>query len=185
MNCELSVADLVKRGPTVIDMLGPLIGATRPAYERQTERMTQIYLATHTGPRPISNRRDWRFATLSPNISGAYLERWLPTDERATIYHLDRSYLHLYLKRGIENSEEEIIGLHCDPNEPNDADAYIHSRYKRGPHVHVKTSHTEISHSHIALNLMDLDSVLCSVDAITDAMRSGIQMLRDQVIDIL
>jgi len=32
---------------------------------------------------------------------------------------------------------------------------------------------------------MDLDTVLDNIDNLTDAMKSGIQMLRDQVLDLL
>jgi hypothetical protein len=166
-------------------MLQPLVGRVRPAFVRQNEKRTQIYLAVHTGPRPVVERRDWRFSTFSPNVSGAYLERWLPVDERANRYYLDRSYLHLYWKLERENSEEEIIGLHCDPNEPDDQDMFNHARYKRGPHVHVSTRRADFHRSHIALNLMELETVIENVDTLTEAMRSGIQMLRDQVIDLL
>ena len=185
MRCELSADELHNRGSIVMDMLVPLVGTIRPAYERQTENMTHVYFVAHTGPRPISSRRDWRFSTFSPHISGGYLERWMPTDERGVTYYLDRSYLHLYRKRESENAEEELLGLHCDPNEPSDIGVYNHAIYKRGPHIHIQTRHSDFHRSHIALNLMQLDLVLGSVDAITDAMRSGIKMLRDQVLDLM
>jgi hypothetical protein len=185
MKCEIGVEELAARGSVIVDMLRPLVGKVRPAFERQTESRTQVYLAVHTGPRPVVERRDWRFSTLSPRVNGAYLERWLPVDERGNRYFLNRSYLHLYWKLESENAEEEIVGLHCDPNEPDDSDSRRHARYKRGPHVHLTTRRAGFSHSHIALNLMDLDTVLDNIDNLTDAMKSGIQMLRDQVLDLL
>jgi hypothetical protein len=120
-------------------------------------------------------------------MHGSYQERWCPVNEKRKRYYLERAYLHLYLTTQIEGEamEKELLLLHCDPNEtdePVDWPGLRHSKYKRGPHLHISTAQQPIPHSHFALNACHLDSVLSSVESLTKAMEVAVQMLEDQVL---
>ncbi|MGO8735448.1 MAG: hypothetical protein ACLQVM_21935 [Terriglobia bacterium] len=122
-----------------------------------------------------------------PLMRGSYQERWCPVDEKRKRYYLERAYLHLYLTTHVdgEATEKEMVLLHCDPNEADEPKGWLglrHSRYKRGPHLHISTAQQPIPHSHFALNACDLESVLSSVESLTKAMREAVQMLEDQVL---
>lgn len=60
-----------------------------------------------------------------------------------------------------------------------------HATYKRGPHIHVSAAQQPLPHSHLALNAMHIDDVLKSIDSLDTAVRSGVVLLRDQVLDVL
>ncbi len=116
-------------------------------------------------------------------MRGSYFEQWLPVDERQKRYYIDSAYLHLYRRpEAIGRAEEfEILGLHCDPNEPGHTE---HARYKQGPHLHVSTSEQPMPRSHIALNLGNLVETLGSIDQLSVAWQTAIKMLEDQVLDL-
>jgi hypothetical protein len=92
---------------------------------------------------------------------------------------LERAYLHLYRRSDLNNADDEIFALHCDPNEPQ---SERHYRYKAGPHVHLSTARDPLHHSHIALNNSNLAEVLSSVPNLTVALGSAIAMVDDQVL---
>jgi hypothetical protein len=58
-------------------------------------------------------------------------------------------------------------------------------RYKKGPHLHIKAAEDPLPHAHFALNLGHLNDVLASVESLSDAMKDGILMLREEVLDRL
>ena len=90
----------------------------------------------------------------------------------------------MYWKPKAADDEKELLALHCDPNEPDDADVLKHALYKRGPHIHVSASEQPLPHSHFALNAAHLREVLSSAEQLVQAMSKGIVLVRDQVLDI-
>ena len=148
-----------------------------PAWESKG-KMQEIVLAAHGGAVISQRYVDWRFPTTNPNFSAQYFERWEKHENN--LYFLERSYLHLYWLDDFGTAEKEYILLHCDPNEPEDADHYI---YKRNPHLHISVAEQPIPHSHFALCLSNIDDVLSSIDRLDDALGHILLMLRDQVLD--
>jgi hypothetical protein len=51
--------------------------------------------------------------------------------------------------------------------------------------LHIKAANEPLPHAHIALNLGHLDAVLTSIDTLSDAMKTAISMLKEEVLDIL
>jgi hypothetical protein len=120
-------------------------------------------------------------------LHGSYQESWCPVNEKRKRYYLEKAYLHLYLTTltAGDAAEKEILALHCDPNEADEPPGWkglVHSKYKRGPHLHVSTAEQPMPHSHFALNACHLGSVLISVESLTNAMATAVQMLEDQVL---
>lgn len=58
-------------------------------------------------------------------------------------------------------------------------------RYKKGPHLHIKAAVDPLPHAHFALNLGHLNDVLTSVESLSEAMKDGILMLKEEVLDRL
>jgi hypothetical protein len=107
-----------------------------------------------------------------------YFERWRITLLRDAAF-LDRAYLSLYRKGLDIDVEDEVLALHCDPNEPDGAE---HAVYKQGPHLHLMKAEFPGPDAHIALNLCDLHEVLHSVESFTKAFHSAVVMIRDQIL---
>lgn len=162
----------------------PISGSRRVACSQTVER-NDFVLAVHSGSKPDLAPREWRFTTRVPKMRASYLERWVPTNEKRKRYYLMQAYLHLYWREGPrEDDEKEILALHCDPNEPGDAGTRKHALYKRGPHIHVVDSSQPLPHAHFALNVGHLSEVLRSVESLTAAVLSGVNLVRDQVLDL-
>lgn len=184
MYCEIEIDSLSARGHDLCEMLTPIAGKVRLAY-RVVPYRSEIMIGIHSGRRPESAVTDWRFSTVVRGIRGAYHERWIAVDEKRQRFYIERAYLHLYRRRDDEADETEIMAMHCDPNEPDDSGVLNHAVYKRGPHIHVTVSEQPFPHSHIALNAMQLDTVLGSVGSLHSAVTAGVTLLRDQVLDVL
>lgn len=184
MFCEIETDRLCARGQEICSMLVPLAGPSRLAYNIVPYR-SQLMIGIHSGSRLDSNVADWRFSTIVRGIRAAYHERWIAVDERRQRFYLERAYLHLFRRRAHESEEAQIMALHCDPNEPDDSGLMKHATYKRGPHIHVSAAQQPFPHSHLVLNATQIHDVLSSIDSLHSAARSGIVLLRDQVLDIL
>ena len=139
-----------------------------------------VVLGTHDGSRPGTDYRDWRFSTSVETLQGMYFEQWRPGQEGSL--KLIKAYLSIYKLKSVRSVgfEREILCLHCDPAEPVDT---AHSDYKRGPHIHVVAAEHPLSHAHFALNRTDLASTLESVDTLTGALLSAVQMIKEEVLD--
>ncbi len=180
MNCHVAERDLIGRGDQICRLVRPLVGKGRIAFHRFTSRRNIIFGA-FSGPRPDRPIDEWRFGTFVPSIRAAYRERWTPSDDSAKHYSLMQAYLHLYEQLSSDESEQQFLALHCDPNE--DARA-PHVRYKLGPHVHVLTAPQPLPHSHFALNLSDIAGVLSSLENLDTAFSTAIRMLQEQVLEL-
>ena len=192
MICELPADAVRQRVNQVCRMLQPLRGSNAARIACRSESGGDcITLTTFSGLQPVTPLvAQWRFTTYVPSLLGEYYERWRPVDEKRKRYFLDRAYLHLYMTTRVDGqpTEKQMLALHCDPNEPDEPDNWagpVHARYKRGPHLHISVAEHPIPHSHIALNACHLDSVLHSVESLSEAMQRAVQMLDHQVLKLL
>jgi hypothetical protein len=179
MRCTIEASKLDKRGQEIAKLLGPIIPKGQRLACRKRLLSRYVVLSAYLGSQPTEGEPDlWRFTTKIPSIRASYHERWLQTDFRQEDFYLERAYLHLYIRRDI-NNEDEIFALHCDPNEVQSERHYL---YKAGPHVHMTTAMDPLKHSHIALNNSNLTEVLSSVPNLTAALKTAIAMVDDQVL---
>jgi hypothetical protein len=183
MICELELDNLRTRGPQISEMLQPLAGSRRIAFSTTPQR-NHFMIAVHSGTRPDTLPRDWRFTTPIRKIRGSYWERCVPTNEKRINYYLQQAYLHLYWRPNINDDEYELLALPCHPNEPNDSGPMTQAVYKRGPHIHVMTATQPLPHSHFALNMGHLADVLSSIENLSAAVSFAVVMIRDQVLDL-
>lgn len=182
MRCTLNAAHLAARAQQLTKLLLPIIPSGQRLACRPRFLDRHMVLSAYLGSEPLDlDPNMWRFTTRIPKIRASYYERWVPTDFRREAYFLERAYLHLYLRQS-QLEEREILALHCDPNE---ARSERHYRYKAGPHVHVSTAEEPLPHAHFALNNHELENVLGSVSNLTDALKSAIVMVDDQVLGLL
>lgn len=136
-------------------------------------------IAAHNGTKTTSDFTEWRFSTYLNKYQAAYHEIWRPNDSHG-LFYMFQAYLSVFEIDATNRDEYPIILIHCDPNEPDNAN---HARYKQGPHMHVSASNQPLPHSHFGLNMGHLDSVLSSVDALTDAFEIAVIMVKQQVLD--
>ncbi len=180
MRCTIEASKFDKRAQEIIRLLGPIVPEKQRLLCRKRVLNRQVVLSAYLGLQPVDLEPDlWRFTTKIPHIRASYYERWLQTDFRQVDFYLERAYLHLYFRRDL-NDEDEILALHCDPNE---AQSERHFLYKAGPHIHMTTAMDPLKHSHIALNNSNLAAVLSSVPNLTAALKVAIAMVDDQVLN--
>ncbi|HEY3439608.1 MAG TPA: hypothetical protein VGK29_02605 [Paludibaculum sp.] len=164
-------------------MLRPLVAKRTILNVEIPERTPLFVLAAMTGSGDQHHYDDWRFNTRVAGIRAAYYERWRPVDAKRQTYSLERGYLHLFLRCGTgrDAGEEQILALHCDPNESEDAK---HSPFKRGPHLHITAAGSPLCRSHIALNYSHLNDVLCSFESLCKAWDNAIELIGEQVLTL-
>ena len=208
---QMKVSELGSRGEDVRTMLQPISKLEYgPAWERKSNP-GGIIIAVHDGANPTSDYRNFRFSTFVHNFQAMYFELWRRTEENEQYWYLDKAYLSIY--RLIDRQEKEFLCLHCDPNiskleeqekirnragihlnkknlkqlnsEIEKLDNSDKEKYKKGPHLHIKAADDPLPHAHFALNLGNLDAVLESIESLSIAMRYGILMLKEEVLDIL
>lgn len=119
--------------------------------------------------------RDWLFRTIEPNVWGYYAEEWVPQEKN---WCLKQIALHLYTV-ATPNARKEMFAFHCEPSHEGEA---VLDCCKRGPHVHVTAADSRLAHAHIPLQLTNLDSVLASADALTDFIRTAMEVIEVDVI---
>lgn len=118
-----------------------------------------------------------RFKTKNRHFNASYYEVW--DLEEKHIYCLNRIYFHLYLID--DRDDKEYILLHTDPKDPD----LTHGNYKRSPHLHIKYSNDDIiPHAHLALNIDDYDTIMSTIDEISNSFKNHIKMLADQILKI-
>jgi hypothetical protein len=176
---RLSEKELIGRGARIMELLRPISRReTGPAWTRITKGGAYIIIGTHDEARPTSDYRDWRFSINAKGFVAMYFELWrLESRDR---FVLEKAYLHLYKWTG--SNEEEIVCLHCDPSLPANAD---HAKYKRGPHIHMAVAGSPYRHAHIPLQGPDLAPVLRSTDSLHDALRWGVEIIRDEMLTLM
>src|SRR5215475_10130315 len=132
LRMRLSEKEMARRGPQVQELLRPISPwPSGPAWARLSLCTSQIIIGTHDGSRPTTSYyRDWRFSVGARRHHAMYFEVWKV--ESNDKYVLNQAYLNVYVRT--EFGEKEIVCLHCDPSL---ALQEAHSKYKRGPHIHM------------------------------------------------
>lgn len=135
-------------------------------------------IAAHEGIKIAENFDQWNFRTFAPEIWSQYYEFWKPSDGYSKLI-LYRAYLNILFLNRETHGFDKLVSVHCDPCESG---SDYESFYKRGPHLHVQRAEPPIPKCHFPLNLTELDRVLSSIDNITDALKSAVQILSDEVV---
>lgn len=179
-NLFLTQEDLIKRAPKLRKLLRPLYHMNGGPPAMTLTKKNEYYLgAADTGYQDKLDHRQWRFKTLNKSFYAEYFERWI-YKEAKDIWRLERAYLHI--KKIIDhNNLIDYLALHCDPLIMKDENHYI---YKVGPHLHIECAEYPIPKSHFALFLIDIEKILASVDDLTEALSTAIQMIKEQVLEI-
>lgn len=128
--------------------------------QRRSQSSTYIVGVNEGGP-PVSDYREWRFSTIWSTLRASYYERWLLDEQDSDWWYLDRAYLHIYIRDTTTGDDKEYLALHCDPNEPANAE---HVEYKKVPHLHIGSIHLRETrspwpHAHVALSRVELNSM--------------------------
>ena len=177
------ITTLSSRGEIIRVLLRPLVGHPSAPYCDTLKPTGAFIIGTHEGSPTTSEYRDWRFGTFVTGFRAMYFELWRPVNERRVEYYLDRSYLSIFRYKDRDSSDEqEFLCLHCDPNEPEDAD---HVRYKRVPHLHIIAAETPFPHAHLALLVGQSEDLLLTSDGWSNALGAAIEMLREEVMNPL
>lgn len=181
-NCVLAERHLRGRVSAVQTLLRPLSKAPQVAARLGREGSVFV-VGAYDGNAPLRERvREWRFRSRAPTLYVNYIERWLPNVNAVSTaeYFLDRSYVTVYRKiPGLD--EEQLVALHCDPNEHPTAD---HFRYKAGPHLHIVDSNHPLPHAHLALQHGMVSDLIADLDSIMEAMGLGIELLSEQILPL-
>lgn len=177
----ISSRHLRSRGGQIRRLLRPLVrDPGGPAFKTVYWRPGEVVVAAHDGSAVGKQYREWSFATFVHDVRGTYFEKWNQDDNDS--WGLHRAYLSLLRIDRMRQSQKELLALHCDPREPDEAP---HSIYKRGPHLHVQDASDPIPHAHIALNIGHLEQVLSSVDSLSTAMNLAVRMLKEEILDAI
>lgn len=175
----LPASEVPKRAAKIRALLRPIARAPSGPATEDVHLGGVWIIGTRDEVRTTSNYRDWRFATRVTHYHAMYFEAWKPVDPKR--YRWQSAYLNIYKRIGADK-EEEVICLHCDPSESL---AAPHSRYKRGPHLHVSAAGDPLKHAHLALHVDQVEVMLQKCQSIHDHIASGIQMIRDEVLDLI
>lgn len=193
---SMTITNLQSRGNDVREMLIPISAEqkTGPAWKSRSGSYDYV-IGTHDGSPPGSDYREWTFATVRSDMRAQYFERWLKYEERGReLWYLERAYLHIFKKDRESRDYEQILCLHCDPNDAPDEkekeknpEKYQRltkqSYYKRHPHLHVIAAEAPFPHAHLALHVGYIERLLASVSELTEAFKHAVQMIRDEVMD--
>lgn len=186
MAVRLGTRQLAQRVNALRKLLEPLTNLKGGPACRQSRGTTrqEFIIAAHSGLTPGGGYTSWRFSTIASDYPALYYEIWLQDRRDAEVWHLQRAYLHIYKINRIrrEEPEAEYVLLHCDPTE---LETSPHGIYKRGPHLHIQVAPDPLRHAHIALNLGHLPAVLIDAQSFTNALRTSVKMLRDEVLEPL
>jgi hypothetical protein len=169
--------EIVSRPNQIGRLLLPLVNK-KIAAKRDDNQTQSFIFGAFDGTSPTTSRyKDWRFKTIDTSFKASYFEIWNKDSKDKFILHL--AYLTIY--KGSRENEEEVLALHCDPNEPKASK--IH-KYKSGPHIHIKHSKEEkFSKAHISLNIGELEKVLNSLTEMETALKNAILMIKDEFIN--
>lgn len=176
----LAASEVAKRAAKIRILLRPIARAAESGPATEMLHLGGLWIIGTRDEAPAtSNYRDWRFATRVARYHAMYFEAWKPIDAKR--YRWQSAYLNVYRRTDGDN-EVEVICLHCDPAEPA---AAAQARYKRGPHLHVSAAGDPLKHAHLALHVEQVDMMLQKCQSIHDHLASGIQMIRDEVLDLI
>ena len=178
----LNAEEFSQRGQSIRNLLRPISRISSGPATQIRQSFRQAIIGTHDGTPSISGYRDWRFSTGHSGMSARYFEIWVPEDVRAELWYLHNAYLTIFRRPHPQAEENELLSLHCDPEELDDEDD-CKAIYKRGPHLHIKAAEEPIPKSHLALARGHLSQVLSSSADLTEALGWSIQMIKDEILD--
>lgn len=127
----------------------------------------------------------FRFKTVSRNINANFYEIWRKSTQSNKHYFLEKSYLHLYLTSDEYlqvREDSEFILLHSDPNlQKNES----HYEYKIGPHLHLQFAPFGMPHSHVALDISSIESIMTDRILFNKSLFNSVLMIKKQFLEIL
>ncbi|MBD2122404.1 hypothetical protein [Trichocoleus sp. FACHB-262] len=178
-----------EREEIVKEVVKPLASKPNELYVEREQSTSLYIISIRDKVKYPGGYRSHRFNTIAPGLVAGYFEMWrraIEEKENAPneYFYLDRAYLHFYLPKKKENTEEEFFLLHCDPNDDGQ-----HAIYKQSLHLHIECHDAPSPHcnvwprSHIALNVGMQDQILASVESLTEALRAAVSMLKNQVLE--
>jgi len=135
-------------------------------------------IAAHDGVAGTKSFAEMYFKTFTIDILGQYYEFWKPKDKEGKLC-LNRAYFNMYIVNRRTHGHDKLVSIHCDPYEENNEGS---SLYKRGPHLHVQKAEHPLPKCHFALNFSELDNILSSIDAMTEALKNAITIVQDEVL---
>ncbi len=176
-----TTVEVFSRGKEIRRLLRPIAStySNGPAWAHKPVGQS-IIIGTHDGSSITSDYRDWRFSTFVPKTRASYFEKWDRFDD--DLFFLNRAYLHIYLYDTTTSYENELILLHCDPNEAGDTNK---TTYKKGPHLHIVAAEYPIPKAHIPLNMIHIHAILNSAQNLLDAMAAAVVLIKEEVLDRL
>jgi hypothetical protein len=118
------------------------------------------------------------FPSRARTIRCRYFEFWKP-EGGGQLLRLDKSYLTLMKKNETAHRYDEILAIHCDPN--NSCPGLLRD-FKRGPHLHLSMLEDPLPKCHFPLNFGELDHVLGSLDALTRALGDAVRIISQEVL---
>lgn len=135
-------------------------------------------VAAHDGAKNFEHYDQWQFKTFARDIKCQYYEFWKPFNGHKTLC-LNRAYLNLLQKNMATKEYVKLMSIHCDPYEEG---AEPQSSYKQGPHLHVQKAEQPIPKCHFPLNLTELENILSSIDNITVALKTSIEIICNELL---
>ena len=171
---RLKTEDLDHRRSAIRRMLKPL-----RAYQPVACGLTHdkagngMVLGAHDGHVRDKDYREWYFRSSAKNVWCQYFEVWNDTEPQNRL-SLVRAYFTVFIADRATGQFEELLCIHCDPNDESDM--------KRGPHLHVTKAIDPLPKCHFPLNYSHLDHVLTSIQTLHDAMYKAIVIVAKEVI---
>jgi len=168
------------RADQVRHMLLPLKGQRGIVCEPSKKKVRSgTALVAHDGVRDEYDYRACRFRSRKARIEGNYFEIWVPDPTWRRMY-LKRAYLTLLLRNDTRRSADELLCIHCDPDDASEGPT---RHYKRGPHLHVRMAQAPLPRCHFALCLTSMDNVVTSAASLTAAFGEAALMISHEVLE--
>lgn len=199
---QISMSELRSRGNHIREILEPIRSRSSVPAWKPISSTTRWIIAFHEGAPAQSDYRGWRFSTILPGLRAQYFEWWLRSNEGdKESWYLDRAYLNVFQFDFLTGTETKFLCLHCDPNivqndtrdeDENEQDqagtrpTLTRVEYKKVPHVHLKHGAAKApfpTKAHISLNVGYAEQALSSLESLSEAMKLGVLMLREEVFD--
>ena len=171
---RLKREDLNRRRKVIGRMLKPLRADQLVACGITRDKSGNgIVLAAHSGLGTDRDYRNWRFRSKAKDVWCQYFEIWIDAGPQSQL-RLFRAYFTLLLIDEASGRFEEVLCIHCDPDEESDM--------KRGPHLHVMKATHPLPKCHFPLNYSHLNEVLESIQTLNTAMCKAIAIVAIEVI---
>lgn len=177
-NIVITGDELVARATVIRQFLRPIANAREVACTSVPVRSGRV-IAAHDRIKTLDAYRDWRFRSTCRDIQCQYFELWnaLATGRE---WFLDRAYLHLFWIDREARTESELIAVHADPNNKDEAPLQT---IRRGPHLHVKRLEEWLRHAHFSLTLGYVEEVTASAGEFTRVFSEAVKLVASEVIE--